>query len=392
MRLVHLTASTFFGGPERQMLELARSLPADWQATFVSFSEGGGCREFLERVGGQGFSGIALEHDTPRIWAACRELTQRLVQLKTDVLLCHGYKADIVGQWATRRAGIPVVAVSRGWTGESRRVRLYEAIDRIVLRWMDLVVCVSEAQAAKVRAAGVGPERVKVIANAIHGGRFAIPNSAARAELEQMLGGSCRRIVMAAGRLSPEKGFQVLVEAAAHIEDRSVGFLLFGEGALRQEIEQKIERHGLSDRFVLAGFRSDLDRLIPCVDLVVLPSFTEGMPNVALEALAAGVPVVATAVGGIPEVVDRACGRLVPSGNPAALADAIQDVLADDDVRRQMGHRGQDRIRRCFTFEAQAEQYVQLLDELVAKNETGTASRSAHSSMEVALGIREGSP
>jgi glycosyltransferase involved in cell wall biosynthesis len=230
---------------------------------------------------------------------------------------------------------------------------------------MDRVVCVSEAQAAKVRHAGVDPERVVVIANAIRGDRFPLPSPAARAELERMLGRPCTRLVAAAGRLSPEKGFQVLVEAAGRIHDPAIGFLMFGEGTLRAEMERRIAALGLQDRFILAGHHADLDRLIPAVDLLVLPSFTEGMPNVVLEALAAGVPVVATSVGGTPEVLNGTCGRLVPAGDPVALAVGILDVLADETRRRRMGQRGQERVRQHFTFDAQAEQYVALLKELV---------------------------
>ena len=100
------------------------------------------------------------------------------------------------------------------------------------------------------------------------------------------------QVVVAAGRLSPEKGFGVLVEAAAEVcrDDPAAGVVVFGEGALRQELEARVAELGLTGRVVLPGFRTDLDSLIGAADVVVLPSFTEGLPNVALEASAAGVP------------------------------------------------------------------------------------------------------
>jgi glycosyltransferase involved in cell wall biosynthesis len=331
------------------MLELARALSADCLTTFCLFHEGGGSREFQARAQEAGFRS---------------ELSARLKELGADVLFCHGYKANLVGRWAARRAGIPVVAVSRGWTGESRKVRLYEAFDRLVLRGMDRVVCVSGAQAAKVWQAGISAERVVVIANAVRDCRFKA-DPAARGELEGLFQRPPRRLVAAAGRLSPEKGFATLVEAAARIEDRSIGFVLFGEGMLRPDLERQIDRLGLRERFILAGHRTDLDRLLPALDLLVLPSFTEGMPNVVLEALAAGVPVVATKVGGTPEVLTGSCGRLVPPGDPAALAVGVLDVLMDEARRRRMGQRGQERVRKHFTFDTQAEHYLGLLKELV---------------------------
>ena len=157
MNIVHLTASTFYGGPERQMLGLAAALPDD-KVAFASFAEGGRCRSFLTRVRQQGFAAITLENDTPHLRAAAREITENLEKLGTDVLLCHGYKANLLGRIAARRRGIHAIAVARGWTGESLRVRVYEALDRLHLRCMDAVVAVSDAQADKVRRCGVRSE------------------------------------------------------------------------------------------------------------------------------------------------------------------------------------------------------------------------------------------
>src|SRR5262249_12851575 len=147
MLIVHLTASTFYGGPERQMLGLAHALPEEDQTVFLSFAEDGRCRQFLAAARQQGFEAVGLAHDTPRFGAAIAEIAGHLERLQPDALLCHGYKADLLGRKAARRLGVPCVAVSRGWTGETFWVRLYEAVDRFFLRWMDRVVCVSQAQA-----------------------------------------------------------------------------------------------------------------------------------------------------------------------------------------------------------------------------------------------------
>jgi glycosyltransferase involved in cell wall biosynthesis len=365
MNLVHLTASTFFGGPERQMLGLARALAGDCRTSFLLFAEGGRYRSFAEEANGAGFDTTVLTHDTPHLLSALRELTGQLEQEQAEVLLCHGYKANLLGRIAARRCGIPAVAVSRGWTAESLRVRMYERLDRWNLRWMDRVVCVSEGQAARVRSAGVCEARIAVIRNAVQPDRFTSPRPTQRGRLEQMFPRPPKRIIGAAGRLSPEKGFSVLVEAAARLGDSSTGFIHFGDGPLREKVRHRIAALGLADRFVLAGFRNDLDQLMPCFDVLALPSFTEGMPNVVLEAFASGVPVVATAVGGTPEIVQEGVnGRLVAPGKPDELADRIRDVLTHDAERTAMGARGRRRVLEEFTFEAQARQYLQLFDEL----------------------------
>jgi glycosyltransferase involved in cell wall biosynthesis len=375
MVIVHLTASRFFGGPERQMLELACALPPHLRTVFVSFSEGNLCHHFLREVRAHGFDGIALTNDTPYFRALLAELTTQLRQVGTTVLCCHGYKADILGYLAARRLRLPVVGVSRGWTAENLRVRLYEMLDRRVLPWMNRVVCVSAGQAVKVRRAGVSDDRITVIHNAIRAERFTHRQSGARALLESFFARPCQRIVGAAGRLSPEKGFEVLVDAAALMarRDTATGFVLFGDGALRETLQRRIERAGLAECFVLAGFRDDLDTLIPAFDVLALPSYTEGLPNVVLEAFAAAVPVVATAVGGTPELIDDGVnGFLVPAGDAAALGQRLSDVLSNEAIRKAMGEAGRQRVRNSFTFAAQAQRYGELFEELTSVHR-GTA-------------------
>jgi glycosyltransferase involved in cell wall biosynthesis len=364
MNIIHLTASTFYGGPERQMLGLAQSLPADCITTFLSFAERGRCRRFLDEIHGQGFRGKALAYDTPCFRAAVAELREALAG--ADVLCCHGYKADILGQAAARLAGVPVVAVSRGWTGESLKVRLYEACDRLALRGVDRVVCVSEGQAEKVRRAGVREERVVVIPNAVRTDRFDRPDPTGRDVLLGLFPRPPAQVVAAAGRLSPEKGFDHLIEAARLLarEPAETGFILFGDGPLREPLRAQVAAAGLEGQLVLAGFRDDLDRLLPFVDLLVLSSLTEGLPNVILEAMAAAVPVVATAVGGVPELVeDGVTGYLVPPAEPRALADRIGGLLRRQ--RQDFGQAGRCRVAQRFTFDVQARAYLDLFDDLV---------------------------
>jgi glycosyltransferase involved in cell wall biosynthesis len=367
MRITHLTASTLFGGPERQMLGLARHLPQTCQTKFWSFAEGGRCQEFLRQVRFNGFVGEALRRDTPNLPAATLELAGKLRGERTDVLLCHGYKANLVGRLAARQVAVPVISVARGWTGEDLKVRAYEAVDRWHLRFMNHVVCVSHGQAQKVRKAGVPLNRITVIPNAARLTAERARNPDSRKQLESLCRHLGKRIVVGAGRLSPEKGVSVLIEAAKLVleGDSQARFVVFGEGTQRPVLERLIANAGLIGRFALPGFRGDLDQLLPSADLFVLPSFTEGMPNVLLEAGAAGVPVVATAVGGTPEVVaDGKTGCLVPPGDPERLARRILDLLGDETLRQKMGKAGREHVRAHFTFEAQAQAYLRLFEEL----------------------------
>jgi glycosyltransferase involved in cell wall biosynthesis len=371
MIVVNLIASPFFGGPERQMLGLARSLPPCYKSVFLSFPERGLCQPFLAALRQDGFEALALKENAPRYVAAVLEIAGILRDFHADILLCHGYKPDLLGLIAARQVGIPVVSVSRGWTGETFKVRVNEALDRLSLFFMDAIVCVSKGQSDKARRLGIPLARLAVIRNAISIDRFAKVDTAYRDILQGIFEEPRSRIVGAAGRLSPEKGFADLVAAAARVirEDPRIGFVIFGEGRLREELAQQIAKLGLTGKVLLPGFRDDLDNYIPALDLLVQSSYTEGLPNIVLESLAASVPVVATAVGGTPEVVqDGVSGYLVLPGKPDVLAERILRVLLSADSGCSMGEQGREYVRTHFSFATQAIEYQCLFNALITEH------------------------
>ncbi len=368
MQIVHLTASTFFGGPERQMLGLADQLP-NHGSTFVSYSEGGRCGEFLTEVRKRRHPAVELACDTPNVRESLRELTELLQSRAADVLVTHTFKPNILGRIAARRVGLPIISVSRGWTWENLKVRAYETMDRVNLRFVDHVVAVSVGQGERVRKAGVPSSRLSVIRNAARLNDFPSVRASGREVFSEFFPADkpLPVVVLAAGRLSSEKGFDVLLEAVPAVLKRApdARFILFGEGNERAKLETRVAELGLRDKFLMPGLTAELDRYLAVADVVVLPSYTEGLPNVALEASAAGVPVVATAVGGTPEVIrHEETGLLVPSGQPQKLAEAVIRLLQSDELRRTMGTAGQRRMQAYFTFEAQARQYETLFKKI----------------------------
>jgi glycosyltransferase involved in cell wall biosynthesis len=366
MHLVHLTASTLFGGPERQMLGLSTHLPDSIRTTILSFAEGGRAEAFMSAAAAAGVSACTLDHDTPQLRASLRELTRRLHDLRATHLLCHGYKANLIGRVAAHNNGLPAIAVSRGWTGEDRKVRLYERLDRWHLKRMDHVVAVSAGQAAKVRACGVPEANLSIIRNAARLDAFASVDPTARSRLRSHFQKPVEIIILAAGRLSPEKGFDTLIDAAAMLP-ATIGVVLFGEGGERSRLEAMIVERNLADRVAMPGHVADLDRLLTGADMMALPSHTEGLPNVILEASAAGLPVVATAVGGTPEVVaEGETGVLVEPGHAWKLAAKLAQLAVDAGLRRRMGDAGRALMHREFTFAAQAGHYQHLLQSMAS--------------------------
>jgi glycosyltransferase involved in cell wall biosynthesis len=235
---------------------------------------------------------------------------------------------------------------------------------------MDHIVCVSQGQADKVIRFGTPASRVSVIYNAVRMERFDVPSDISfRHRMEAMFPNKPKLIVGAAGRLSPEKGFDILISAAACRLPPAVSFVIFGNGFLRESLQKQIDELGLSSSVVLAGFTDQLDQYMHHFDLFVQSSHTEGMPSVLLEAMAAKTAVVATKVGGTGElVVEGSTGLMVPPNDPKVLADAMQKVLSDDDLRRTMGENGRQRVEKNFAIEAQAEAYWELFSRLQHRN------------------------
>src|ERR1700722_2760008 len=186
MKIVQLLASPFLGGPERQVLGVARGMAPENRTSFISFYEGGRCRPFLAEAVRLGFDAISLRQNYPNLWRASDEIASLLRSLRADVLCCNGYKADVIGWLAARRAGIPVVSIAHGWTGATLRVRFNEMIDRLVMRCMERIVAFSEAQAVKVRLGGVSLRCIKVIRNAVPPEAFTQGDPLARNELESL--------------------------------------------------------------------------------------------------------------------------------------------------------------------------------------------------------------
>jgi len=376
MKVVHLTDSPFFGGPERQILGLSVHLSSAVQTSVLCFRDGASCVPFLQQLAKAEIPARMLEHGNPHFIRVIADVTRELRERRADVLICHGYKADLLGWVAARLLGVRVVSVSRGWTSHTPKVRFNEGLDRWILRHMDRVVCVSDGQADKVRRAGVRPDRLRVIHNAIDTSRFDPDAAGARASLQSLFPGSPALIVIAVGRLSPEKGFELFVDAARMLalRDSATGFLIVGDGPDRTKLEELVREAKLVDRFVFAGFRSDVDALLPGADVLVQSSYTEGLPNVILEACAAGIPVVATDVGGTREVVrDGVNGYLVPSGDAGILAARLAELLTSPAQRQAMGIHGREVVRQEFSFARQSADYVTLLTDLVGRRDSKAA-------------------
>jgi len=379
MPILHVRSTAFVGGPERQILGQARELPRlGFRPIVASFLQGEEGVQFLDAAAVGGIETHALPCRGPFDLSPARALAEEVARHGIAVICAHDPKASVLGYLAARRARVPFVAWVRGWTGETWRVRLYEAVHRMVLRRADLVVAVSQSLANRCERVGVKRERLRVIPNAVEtDGLTGVPPVDLRAELGVPPG--CP-LVLSVGRLSAEKGHRYLVEAAHLVtaERPDTHFVVLGDGRERTRLEGKARRLGLNGRFVFPGFRADARQLMTQADVLALPSLTEGLPNVVLEAFAVGVPVVATAVGGVPELVrDGENGWLVPRADAAGLASALAAALADPGERARRGAAGQALVAAHYTFAAQAAQTADAFRQVLSKRGEGTCKQHA---------------
>lgn len=370
MHVMHLRASNFVGGPERQILEHLRQSESDTMHFSLCCFQESGCATELETIAGDyGLDCTCVTAAQPFDLGTIRQLARIIRERQVNLLVTHGYKPNLLGRIASWIERIPTVAVSRGWTYESRRVRFYEFLDRIFLRLADAVVAVSEGQRQKILACGVKPDKVRVIHNAIDLATYPGPaEKSVRTELGIPKDGI---LVATAGRLSPEKNHLGLVDAATRVLAKipNLYFVVFGEGFLRSELEKAVVDAGIGHRFFLPGFRSDVRSILHEIDIFVLPSHTEGLPNVVLEAFACRKPVVATNVGGTPEVVRQGeNGFLVPAGAMDRFAEAIFELASDLELRRNMGDSGYEHVLTAFGYEEQTNAYIDVYSKLLEKD------------------------
>ncbi len=370
--VLHLRASNFVGGPERQILRYCTAAAGGPRQIVASFTRGdaaGGGGEgwaWLRAARQQGVEAYALPGGGWRDLAAAGALARLVEEQQVELICAHGYRADLLGSWVGRRRGIPCAWFLRGWTGENGKVRLYEALDRGLLPLAERVVCLSERQAAEV-AGRIPAARVRVVVNAL--AAPAVERAGARAALRARYGLRSDALVIAiAGRLSPEKGAADFLRAAARLrrERAEARFLVFGEGPLRPQLEAQSAGLGLGGCLQFAGHVAEWTQLLPGLDLLVNPSRAEQAPNVVLEAMAAGVAVVATAVGSVAEIAGAPASlELVAAGDAVALARAMQALAEQPERRRELGQAGQARVRAAYSPERQQGQLQALYAELL---------------------------
>lgn len=281
---------------------------------------------------------------------------------KYNIIQSHGYKSHLVALVASRVLNIPWVACTHGATRENRRVALYHALDTVTLRFAEAVVAVSHPLRERFAAQRGAPRPTHLIFNAVE--REGLVGEAGGARTRRRFITNDSQILIGCfGRLSFEKGQDLLLRALVEVELNKIDLrlLLLGDGPERETLQQLSKALGLADRVFFHPHSGAMRDFYEAIDLLVLPSRSEGLPNVVLEALCLRVPVVATNVGSVSDViVDGETGWIVRPDDPHALAQRIVSVLSDREARERVADAGEKVVNERFSPATRGERILEV--------------------------------
>jgi glycosyltransferase involved in cell wall biosynthesis len=282
-----------------------------------------------------------------------------VTRVQPDVVHAHGYKADIYVYLALRRLSVPLVSTCHTWYDNDPVVTLYGAADRLILRKYTNVVAVSEEVRQRLLKAGVLDQKIRLIRNGIDVTSYEEATPCLPSELNS----PDSLIVGLVGRLSTEKGVDLFLRAAAIVLRKfpTAKFTVVGEGPDSASLKALIHELGIEANAFLLGRRENMPGIYASFDLMVSASRQEGLPMAILEGMASGLPLIATSVGQVPDVVvDGQSGVLVPPKDIDALAAAIISLLEDPSRRRLLGVAARKRIKENFSADRMAADYMSL--------------------------------
>jgi glycosyltransferase involved in cell wall biosynthesis len=365
------------GGALTQVLDLVGGLQragGDVKAEILFFTRGPAVEEARRR----GISALVLPRGKSRL-LFLRRLRRFLRGYGPDVLHTHTINGNFFGRVGGKLSGVPVLMTTvhshiidelKGQKRPSLSDYLRYGIDLVLARWCRALVTVTDAIRDRLIGHGQPPAKLRTIANAVDVSRFRADPALAR-EVRRELGipDGCP-VVGTVGRMVPLKNHDVFIAAARLARDRGskAFFVLVGDGPMMEANRRQAAELGLGDAIVFTGWRGDMERLMPALDVLVMCSRVEGLNVSILEAMACGKPVVGTDVLGIRELVEQGRdGLLVPVGDAGALAAAVLELSGDPVRCAELGGRGRDKVVGRYSVETLVEAYGRLYHELVAR-------------------------
>jgi glycosyltransferase involved in cell wall biosynthesis len=369
MKLFYLITDLEIGGAQTMLLQVLRHLNYDRFSPVVACFYGGNSSLAgdVRMLGVPVIDlGMRAKWRLDGFWRLYRVLRRE----RPFILHASLFHANIPARLLGRLARVPVIITWRQNISIGGQWR--ERINRWTAPLDDHVTAVCQlARQAELEGTAVPPHKISLIYNCIDPTPFAVDKAAERAKIRQEFKiSSTAPLIGMVGRLHPQKGVRHLLDALPYMREHlpEIHLLIVGDGELRGELQNQAQKQNLSEVVIFTGGRSNVPDILAALDLFVLPSLWEGLPLAILEAMAAELPVVATAVGGVPElVIDGETGRLVAPGDALALAQAIVSILTHPAQAAAMGAAGWRRVMADFGAEPITQQLESLYTRLAAR-------------------------
>jgi len=372
LRILHVVAPARFGGLERVVWGLARGQRDRGHAVelMTILDPDTTPHPFVQAAERAGLSATVAEIPARRYGRERAAVRHRSREFRPDVVHTHGTRVDVVDGGVARSLGIPSVTTVHGFTGGGLKNRFYERLQVRAFRRFDAVVAVARSQLSVLERGGVPMDRVHCVPNGWtpEGPRLS------REDARAALGLPPQGLVIGwVGRLARVKGCDLFVEAMAHLGNLDAVACIVGDGPGRRAAEERAAELGVGDRIRWLGAVPEAGRLLAGLDVFVMSSRSEGTPIVLLEAAAAGTPIVATAVGGIPHVVSDREAILVQPEDPVALASGIRAVLSDAAAAADRAAGARARVERDFAISPWLDAYDAVYERAIARRRASSS-------------------
>lgn len=369
MKVLHLLSSTGYHGAENMVAQLVKALAVQGvsNAVGVFYGLGNSNREVLKAVQGHVFDDVIFPCRKRLDISAILALRRYILKNDIDIVHSHKYKTNLYSLVAVLGTHCKLISTCHNWLGNSLKMKFYAALDKQVLRAFDVAVGVSttvERELIKY----LPRNKVRKIENGVDLGKFSNLDHT-KNETKQELGLTGRTVVGYVGRLSEGKGIQFLIKALVDLiqQKPNVSCLIVGDGEYSLQLKALAQALGLSDKVLFTGRRNDVPRLYSAMDIFVLPSLEEAFPMVILEAMATGVPVVATGVGDIPRIIeDGSTGLIVKSRSSEALSQALTFVLENQDQVQDMATEARRVVEQNYSSDIMARRYKDVYKQVIS--------------------------
>lgn len=377
IKVLHLLSSTALFGAENVVMELLKQLRTSKIKTFLGILENTSnahliiadkARKYIPDVKIFSCNG---KFDIKTILHMRRFLEINNI----NIIHSHKYKTNFYSLIASAPKKTLHVATCHNWLGENTKMKMYEWLDKRILKKFDRIIAVSEEVKEKLLRASIPPYKVLKIKNGISLERYSTQHEreVVRSELRV---GENKIVIGMVGRLDKNKGVSYLLSAAKLIieEFANVVFLIVGDGASRQELHDETLKLGIGESVIFTGLRNDIPSILSAMDIFVLPSLKEGLPMVLLEAMASKKPVIATRVGDIPNVITHnESGWLVEPGNTKQLRNTMRYLINDRNHLSLVAEKGYQKVKNIYSSKQMAAHYIEVYKDVLSSRKGAAA-------------------